>query len=256
MAEVTSIQDGEELSQDANAPSEVVVRAAVNLNGGEPPADPPVRVTTTNAQGQVITPTDLRVKIIVPKSYIRSSTAGLANELYNIQGIVFPYTPQITYDVKADYSPVNPTHGNYTQYFYQHSSIGPININGKITVQNDKDAGVYLAITHLLKALTKMKFGTDLDAGSPPPICRLSAYGQYMMRDIPIVISSYRIDLPPDVDYFTLGKNTVYAQYKQAMVPIVSTINITCYPMYSRNELSKFSVDNFLNAYAANSQYL
>ena len=103
-------------------------------------------------------------------------------------------------------------------------------------------------------------FGTDPNAGSPPPICRLNAYGEFMLKDIPITISSYRVDLPSDVDYFTFGKKSFNPIYDRAMVPIVSTINITCYPMYSRNALANFSVENFLKAYATSTinsnQYL
>ena len=199
---------------------------------------------------------DMRARIKVPYDYLTESTTGIYGELGAIEGIVFPYTPTINYDVKADYQTINPMHGNYSQYFYQHSSVGPISITGKFTVQNDRDAGVYLATVHLIKALTKMKFGTDSDAGSPPPVCRLFAYGTYMMENVPIVISSYRCELPDGVDYYTLGKNKPDSIYDQASVPIVSNIAITCYPIYSRKELAKFSVDNWLNAYSNNSKYL
>lgn len=213
--------------------------------GAEAPQPTAAVLNIKNAQG-ILVKDDLRVRIRVPKGYLQLSTVGLGNELANLSGIVFPYTPQITYDVKADYGGVNPTHGNYTQYFYKSSSVGGINITGKFTVQNEKDAGVYLATIHLLKSLTKMRFGADPDAGAPPPVCRLSAYG-FPINNVPIVIASFRVDLPDSVDYFTLGKSNPGAQYGQSSVPVSSTIALTCYPMYSRQEMQDFSVTGWLD---------
>jgi hypothetical protein len=193
-----------------------------------------------------------RVRILVPNDYLVLSTRGGARgDLYNIGGILFPYTPSITYDVKADYAAINPVHSNYTQYFYKYSATGAINITGKFTVQNEQDAINYVSTVHLLKSLTKMRFGADSDAGAPPPVCRLYAYGKYVMDSIPIAITSYRVDMSNEVDYFTLGKNpnSPNTTYGQTSVPISSTISIICNPMYSRDEMQKFSVTDWLSNY-------
>ena len=213
--------------------------------GAEAPKPTAATLNIKDAQGR-LSKDDLRVRIRVPVGYLQQSTVGLGNELAALNGIVFPYTPMITYDVKADYGSVNPMHGNYTQYFYKNSSIGAINITGKFTVQNEKDAGVYLATIHLLKALTKMRFGADHDAGAPPPVCRLSAYG-FPINNVPIVIGSFRVDMPDSVDYFTLGKTNPNIEYHQASVPMSSTIALSCFPVYSRQELQDFSVTGWLN---------
>jgi hypothetical protein len=223
--------------------------------GAEKAPEKPAQFNIRSAQG-AIKKKDLRVIIKVPPSYIRPATSGRNNELANFQGIIFPYTPTIAYETRADYATINPTHGNYTQYFYQHSQVSAINISGKFTVQNEKDAGVYLATVHLLKALTKMRFGDDTNAGSPPPVCRLSAYGKFMLDNVPVAISSYRIDLPSEVDYFTLGKYTEDTEYGQASVPVSSTIAITCLPMYSRQEMQEFNVTDWLSKHASNSLYI
>lgn len=188
---------------------------------------------------------DTRVKIRVPLEYLTELTKGPSGELLNIGGIVFPYTPAINFEQKAEYQTVTPTHSNFPLNFYQRSSLGNISIAGKFSVQNDKDAGVYLAVLHLLRALTKMRFGDDIGAGSPPPVCRLDAYGYSILNSIPVAISSFRIDLPENVDYYTYGKRNI-RDYLTS-VPTVSTINITCVPMYSRREMLDFSVTKFLN---------
>jgi hypothetical protein len=195
---------------------------------------------------------DMRVKIRVPEDYLTTLTSGPNSELSKLQGIIFPYTPAISMEHSAEYAAQNPLHSNYTIYFYQRSKVSPINISGKFTVQNETDAGVYIATVHLLRALTKMRSGGstgDLDSGAPPPICRLDAYGTMMLRNVPIAITSFKIELPDNVDYYTLGKtngtvsNTIN---DRTAVPVVSTISISCIPMYSRSEMQQFNVTAWL----------
>jgi hypothetical protein len=202
---------------------------------------------------------DLRVKIVVPPAYLASP---LTNPLGTTTSIMFPYTPSISYDHKAEYTSQNPTHSNFSLYFYKNSSISAINITGKFTVQNDEDAQIYLGTLHLLRALTKMRSGGasgDTDSGAPPPICRLFAYGDYMLDNVPVAIGLFKVELPDAVDYYTTGAAAFrdnataqdyarFGQYGQAFVPTLSTISITCIPMYSRAEMQKFSVTGWLGS--------
>ena len=221
--------------------------------GGMPTVPKAASVTIKNSKGQSAI-ADLRVQIRVPDQYLVPSTNGLEGELEKLKAIIFPYTPAISFEHKADYSAQTPTHSNFTQYFYKSSSVSDISISGKFTVQNEKDAGVYLATVHLLRALTKMLSGGssgDPMSGSPPPVCRLDAYGVYMLDNVPVVIRSFKMELPDGVDYFTIGKNpktstTMGTIYGQASVPTVSTLSITCSPIYSRDEMQKFSVNKWL----------
>lgn len=201
--------------------------------------------TNVTPLGGTTPPPDLRVKIRVPRSeYLFSaSTVGPNDELFNLGGIIFPYTPSISYEQKADYATATPIHSNFTQNFYQRSGISNISISGKFTVQNDDDAAVYLATVHLLRSLTKMLSGGEPNSGAPPPVCRLDAYGDYMLSNVPVAIGSFRVELPDGVDYFT----TKTASFGSASVPILSTIAITCVPMYSRAEMQKFTVKGWLN---------
>lgn len=200
-----------------------------------------------------------RVIIKVPPKYLVNDTRGFNNELGELGGIIFPYTPSISYGVKADWSEIKPLHSNFNIPFYQRSSVGEISITGKFTVENQKDAYIYLSTIHLLKALTKMRFGGatggDADSGAPPPICRLSAFGPEMLNNVPIAITNVRVELPNDVDYFSVfNKNS---EIGESSVPTVSTLAITCLPVYSRAEMQKFSVDRYLRkAYPSQTGYL
>jgi hypothetical protein len=220
--------------------------------GAQAVQNTPVDVKFTNIRNEQIN-LDTRVKIRVPESYINQLTGGLKSEIFDLGGIIFPYTPQISLEHRAEYSTLQPMHSNYTQYFYQRSSVSPIQITGKFTVQNEKDAGVYLATVHLLRALTKMRSGgADGDgalSGNPPPVCRLDAYGSFMLDNVPVVVNSFRQELPEGVDYYTLGKTGVgggYINYDLTSVPTYSTITVSLYPMYSRAETQKFNVNGWL----------
>jgi hypothetical protein len=258
---------------------------------GAMPENPPAAKVNVYSNGALIQE-DLRARIVVPGNYITAATVGNVGKDELTNGIIFPYTPQIQLEYTASYSPANVTHSNYTQYFYNNSAVSAINISGKFTVQNDRDARVYIATKHLLAALTKMPYADDPGAGSPPPICRLFAYGSYMFKNVPVAISSFRIDLPAEVDYFMYGKSsplgptnaevqetvaggqstgnldvgpTPYAEATgstdadrigQNFVPVSSQITITCTPIYSRREMLQFSVKKYLEEHDKNTKYL
>lgn len=209
--------------------------------GAEPQMPEMPQVTFQDINGN-LSKDDLRVRILVPPKYITEFLAGPNNELANIGGILFPYTPSISYESKAEYAEAKPLHSNFAINFYQRSSIGNISISGKFSVENTDDAIIYLSTMHLLKSLTRMRFGTDPDAGAPPPVCRLYANGDAMLHNVPVAITSYRIELPDSVDYFTIFQND---RFGTTAVPTVSTIAISCVPMYSRSEMQKFSVAGY-----------
>jgi hypothetical protein len=209
--------------------------------GAEPEKPEPPEVTFQDINRN-LSKDDTRVKILVPPKYITEFLEGPNGEIANIGGILFPYTPSVSYEAKAEYAESKPLHSNFSTNFYQRSSIGTISISGKFSVENADDAVIYLSTMHLLKSLTRMRFGFDPDAGAPPPVCRLYANGEAMLHNVPVAITSYRIELPDSVDYFTISRDP---RFGTTAVPVVSTIAITCVPMYSRAEMQKFSVADY-----------
>lgn len=210
-----------------------------NANPSNPPA----------AMAQWGPAKDLRVKLRVPEEYIAPGTpsAGPSDIIYKNGGILFPYTPTISYDNKAEYSPQTPVHSNYTQYFYKNSSVGPIIVSGKFTVQNEFEGAVLLGTLHLLRSLTKMRFGDDDLAGSPPPVCRFDGYGDYMLYNIPVSVSSWRHEIPEGVDFIAVGRPGSSTTYGRSLVPVVSTINLELNVMYSRREMLAHNVPSWLS---------
>jgi hypothetical protein len=190
---------------------------------------------------------DLRVKLRVPKEYLSGKmTAGPSNTLSKNGGILFPYTPQISISNTANYKNESPLHSNFPLYFYNHSSVGPIKVTAKFTVQNEFEGAVLLSVIHLLRALTKMKWGDDVNAGSPPPVCRFDAYGDSMMFNVPVSVASWSHELPEGVDYIAVGRPGSATTYGHSMVPVVSSISLDLNIMYSRKEMMEHGVDKWL----------
>jgi hypothetical protein len=220
-----------------------------------PPNISPGAVTknTTPASAAWAGAKDLRVFLRVPNSYLIGPSEDKIGYplLKELGGIMFPYTPQITYESTAAYTPVNPVHSNYTQQFYKNSSVGNISISGKFTVQNQKEGAIYCAVINLLRSLTKMRWGVDdTNAGAPPPVCRLDAFGDYMLSNVPVVITSVKFDLPDTVDYIQVPT------YKTTLVPTISTITIGLAIMYSRRETQDFNVNDFMTGKLKGQGYL
>jgi hypothetical protein len=230
------------LDQTKSAVLKALSKFNVKKISSEPPAT--TAATPTFKGGK-----DHRVKLKVPKDYVSDDyTRGPNNALANSQGIIFPYTPTIGQEYTANYSSVPVTHSNYAQYFYKNSSVGTISLAAKFTVQNEYEAEMYFSVIHLLRALTKMRWGNDDNAGSPPPVCRLFAYGDAIMNNVPVAISSFKLDLPDGVDYFTTTTGS--------SAPTLSTINLTLTPIYSRNEMQKFTVTDWLSGDLRSKGYL
>jgi hypothetical protein len=79
--------------------------------------------------------------------------------------------------------------------------VGDVNIRGTFTAQDTKEAQYLLAVIHFFRSVTKMFYGQDNQAGTPPPLVYLSGLGQYQFNNHPCVVTSFGYNLPTDVDY-------------------------------------------------------
>lgn len=116
-------------------------------------------------------------------------------------GVIFPYTPSIQTSYNANYSQYDLTHSNYKGYFYQNSSVAPIQISGTFTAQSTDEADYLLAVIHFFRSASKMFYGQDADAGAPPPLMFLSGFGNYQFNEHPVLLQTFTYNLPNNVDY-------------------------------------------------------
>ncbi len=203
---------------------------------------------------------DWRVRVSLADSasyFYKSNDPGIMKELSATNGVIFPYTPQVSVTHAARYGSQNLTHSNYTNYFYEGSEVQAITINGEFTVQDIPEGRYLLASIYFFRAATKMFFGTGNNVGNPPPMVFLNGYGSHYFPNVPCVVTNFQHTLPQDVDYLDIplsGGTNLYESDGTASktpqlstrVPTMSTLSITLQPIYTRKSLyDNFSLEDF-----------
>ncbi|NBP58019.1 hypothetical protein EBU71_16070 [bacterium] len=149
---------------------------------------------------------DWRVRLSIPPG--DPWTSELFKPLRNAGGLIFPYTPTITISHSANYNDQPITHQNYQFVAYQYSKVSDITIVGDFIIEDAEQAQYWLSALHFLRSVTKMYSGEDgALAGNPPPLLVFNAYGDYVFKNIPVVVKSFSVTLPKEVDYITTKIN-------------------------------------------------
>ena len=158
---------------------------------------------TLSARRNVGNNSDWRFKIkLAPNSnYLYAAESpGILAPLKD-KGVIFPYTPQIETQYTARYDSYDLIHSNYRGYFYKNSAVNEISVRGTFTAQDTVEAQYLLAVIHFFRSVTKMFYGKDPQAGTPPPLVYASGYGPYQFNDHACLVSNFTYSLPSDVDY-------------------------------------------------------
>lgn len=192
----------------------------------------------SESQRPALTKIDKRIKIKISPNYL---VGTILKPLVQTNGIVFPYTPQIVLQSRANYNAVQPTHSNYAFQSYQNSNLDAISIVGTFTAQDRGEAEFVLATVHALRTITKMHFGSGQNLGAPPPVCLLDGYGDYMFNNMPVVISSFFFTMNDDVDYIDLPTSGG----SKTSIPTRTDITVECLPAFSRTDQANFNIFNF-----------
>lgn len=224
------------------------------------------KLSITNAEFHQGAQRDWRVKLSLPSGYEKSDIIA---PLRITNGLVFPYTPQITIQHSANYQPMSPVHNNYPFLSYENSKIDALQISGAFYCEDATEARYWVAAVHYLRAVTKMVYGDSVNTGAPPPIVNLNGYGDYVFKNVPVVVTQFSVDMMPDVDYIATGLSSDGAQNVAesnasfigppkalstvkpnmqgiAWAPVKSTFNVTVQPLYSREQVRQFSLDKFV----------
>lgn len=178
---------------------------------------------------------DWRVRISLPSGnkifYKDTAKNYLLKPLQRsgIDGVIFPYTPQVQITHSARYSEQGLIHSNFKSYFYEGSDVSAIAITGEFSAQNQFEADYVMAAVHFFRACTKMFFGPGPDAGTPPPIVFLDGYGENYLPHVSCVVTQFQHSMPQDCDYILSGYGD--------RVPTMSSMTVTLQPVYSRKRL-------------------
>lgn len=144
--------------------------------------------------------TDWRVRLSLP-TWPSFRTSPVFSPLKDAGGLIFPYTPTININAGARYSAISTTHTNFNFNAYQNSDPGTITIQAPMNVEDSTQALYWIAAVHYLRSLTKMFAGNDPKAGNPPPIVFLNGYGNYVFKNVPVVVTSFTSQLESTCDY-------------------------------------------------------
>ena len=251
---------------------------------------------------------DWRARLSMPKGTFFDSSPILA-PLNEAGGLIFPYTPTIAISSNATYNEIPVTHQNYQFQAYQNSRVNEIQITGEFNVEDAVQAKYWIAVIHFLRAVTKMYTGDTAFQGNPPPILNFSAYGDHVFRNVPVVVKSFSMTLPKDVQYIStnvaygstggvssvaasasslagvagalgagatasalgqigsaanaissvqslFGSAGASAMARDSHVPVKSDLTITIMPVYSRESVRQFSLQQFVNGAYVSKGYI
>lgn len=194
---------------------------------------------------------DWRVRLSLPESFM---TSPLLAPFKEAKALIFPFTPQIQINHSAVYDAMDTVHSNYQFLSYNQSKIDTINLTADFYCEDAAQARYWVAAVHYFRSVTKMHYGETANAGSPPPVVKLSGYGDFVFNNVPVVVASFNMELSKEVDYIatklsgqsgdaTSGASG--ANDKISYAPVRSTFNIELKPIYSREQVRKFSLDDF-----------
>jgi len=237
------------ITNGANAPGSNLAGSVLNFafNNANPGAIDPVE--------------DWRVRISMQPTTAALFYANPGNPmmypLSQTSGVVFPYTPQITVTHAAKYGMQQLTHSNYAAYFYEGSEVQQITINAEFTVQNIAEGQYLAAVIQFFRSCTKMFFGDQTLAGTPPPMVFLDGYGPAYLPHVPCVVTQFTHTMPQDVDYIDIpvgiNLNSVIGNpvntsnfAARTRMPTSSTLQVALQPIYSRNNIARnFTLQKF-----------
>jgi hypothetical protein len=143
---------------------------------------------------------DWRVRISLP-NWVSFKNSAVLKPLKAAGGLVFPYTPTISIKANSTYETVPVAQTNYPFKVWKNSDPGTIEITAKMNVEDAEQAQYWIAAVHLLRSLAHQFAGNDPKAGNPPPIVFLNGYGNYVFKNVPVVLTSFSTTLPEDCDY-------------------------------------------------------
>lgn len=165
-------------------------------------------------------------------------------------GLIWQYTPTMTFTSAAKYHQAQMQGMNYAINTYNMSEVSEITLNCDFTANDIYEAQYMLAAFNFLKIATKSYFGDAASAqgryGTPPPVMLFEYLGEQMFNKVPVVVSSYNITFSDAVDYVpVVWKDTT------TFVPTQAQVMITMLPTYNPNKIRKrFDLDQIKNGQA------
>lgn len=171
--------------------------------------------------------TDWRVQVSVPPIPAFTSSPALA-PLKNAGGAIFPYTPTLRISNSANYESMKPLHQNFGFQSFVNSQADAIQIQAPFYVEDAVQGAYWIAMVHFFRSMTKMFSGEDSLGGNPPPIAYFNAYGEYVFKNVPVVVTAFSVELNNDSDYIAVDPEAAASltnAYGSAPASAFNTVN-------------------------------
>lgn len=169
-------------------------------------------------------PNDWRVRLSMA-NWVSFKSSPVLKPLLDAGGLIFPYTPNLRITSGTRYTGIETTHTNYTHQAFKNSDPGSISITAPMYVEDASQALYWIAAVHYLRSLSKMFSGNDSKAGNPPPIVQLNGYGNYVFKNVPVVVTGFNCSLNNDCDYIGVEVVGSMAGQLEGMIDSISGIS-------------------------------
>jgi hypothetical protein len=144
---------------------------------------------------------------------------GPASVLKQHSGILFPFQPDISYQQSVNYSPYDLVHTNYNFNAYRNTPSPGIQIQAQFSNATFEEHAYTQGVIHFLRCVTKMFYGIgdgDL-AGTPPPVLRLSGFGEF--KSTRVILNSWSKQTPSNIDLIEYD-----AGFGPVALPVIQTM--------------------------------
>ena len=175
-------------------------------------------------------------------------TDYLMKPLHEAGGLIWQYTPDILVSAQVNYNQTDFHGQNYPVMTYKNTIPPAIPITADFSANTVPEARYLLAVMHFCKVATK-SFGGDAAVasgfyGTPPPVLLFEYLGAHGFNKVPVVLTSYSMNLPADVDYVPVA--TAVAGGETTYVPTMCNFQINLQPTYTPHKLRKrFDLQRF-----------
>jgi hypothetical protein len=132
-----------------------------------------------------------------------NDSSNLLYPLWSTNGVLFPYTPDVSTGAVAEYDSIPYVHSNYIFNSYIRSYPKSINVKAEFTAQSNDEALYLLAVIHFFRSVTKNYFGVNPynKAGTPPPVLQFNYLGEHQFNNVPVVVKTFDYSYPNNIDY-------------------------------------------------------
>lgn len=183
------------------------------------------------------------------------ATDYLLKPIKDSGGLIWQYTPTLYISGSANYDQAESQGSNYPINTFRNSRGPDIPVTSEFTANDIYEARYLLAVMTFLKVATKAYYGDTAVAsgryGTPPPVLLFEYLGDHGFNKVPVVVTNYTIELPPDVDYVPVETGIGGEGGEVTYVPTNTNITVNLTPTYTPHKLRKrFDLESLANGRA------